>query len=203
MSKGRRKSKINKLPKSSRTVSPTKKKGESAPLLPPNAAKLELDRTLLTSKEIFIAAPVELCFETLTSQLEQPRQWDLIITGAKPASKARGRIGATSQVTLNLGGKERQSLAMISRYRPNRAISWVLTNKPKVREDWQLEQKPRGTAVSVTLTCEVPGWAIGRLLYRIRRWKKVEQDLDKTLTHLKKVIESGSSDQLVIGKGRL
>lgn len=201
MDKGKRKSKINKYPKSRRIVSVTKTT-ETAPL-PPGVAKLELDRTVLTSKEIFIAAPVELCFETLTSQLEQPRQWDLIITGAKPASKARGRIGATSQVTLNLGGKERQSLATISRYRPKRAISWVLTNKPKAREDWQLEQKPRGTAVSVSLAYEVPGWIIGRFLDKIMHQKKVEHDLDKTLTQLKAVVESTSRDQFVIGKGKL
>lgn len=203
MSKGRRKTKINKLSKSPGTVSATKTKGESAPLLPPNAAKLEVDRTLLTSKDIFIAAAPDSCFGMLSSQLEQPRQWDLIVVNAQPMSKVRGRIGATSQVTLNLGGRERESLAMISRYRPNRAISWVLTNKPKAREDWRLEPKAHGTVVGVTLACEVPGWAIGRFLYRIRRWKKVEQDLDKMLAHLKKVIESGSSDQLVIGKGRL
>jgi len=203
MSKGRRKGEINKLPKSPTIVSPTKKKGESAPLLPPNAAKLEVNRTLLTSKDIFIAAAPDSCFGMLSSQLEQPQQWDPIVVNARPVSNVRGRIGATSQVTLNLGGRERESLAMISRYRPNRAISWVLTTKPKVREDWRLEPKAHGTVVGVTLACQVPGWAIGRLLYRIRRWKKVEQDLDKMLTHLKKVIESGSSDQRVIGNWRL
>jgi len=165
--------------------------------------KLAPDRAVVTSKEIFIAAPVELCFDTLTSQLEQPRQWDLVIVNTRPVSTVRGRIGATSQVTLNLGGKERQSLAMISRYRPNRAISWVLAKKPKAREDWQLELVPRGTTVSVTLAYEVPGWVIGHLLDKIMRRKKVEHDLDKTLTQLKAVVESTSRDQRTTGKWRL
>jgi len=201
MSKGRRKSKIKKQPKSPRIVSATKAT-ETAPL-PPGMGKLAPDRAVVTSKEIFIAAPVELCFDTLTSQLEQPRQWDLVIVNTRPVSTVRGRIGATSQVTLNLGGKERQSLAMISRYRPNRAISWVLAKKPKAREDWQLELVPRGTTVSVTLAYEVPGWVIGHLLDKIMRRKKVEHDLDKTLTQLKAVVESTSRDQRTTGKWRL
>jgi len=195
MSKGRRKSKINKRPNSPRIISPSTKTRQTASL-PPDASKLRANRAVVISKEIFIVAPVELCFDMLTSQLEQPRQWDLVIVNARPVSTVRGRIGASSQVTLNLGGRKRESLAMISRYRPNRAISWVLTNKPKVREDWRLEQKPRGAALSVNLAYEVPGWVTGYLLDKVMRRKKVEQDLDKTLAHLKVVVESTRRDQI-------
>jgi len=170
-------------------VSPSTKTAESVPL-PPSVAKLQLNRTVLISKEVFIASPVESCFSVLAKQLEQTPNWDPLIVNTEPVSKSRGRIGATSQVTLNLGGKKLESLATISRYRPNRVISWVFTTKPKAREDWWLEQKPRGTVVGVTLTYEVPGWVIRRFLYKIMRWKKVEQDLDKMLTQLKAVAES-------------
>jgi len=171
--------------------------------LPAQAAKFEPDRTVLTSKEIFIAAPVESCFDTLAKQLEQSPNWDPIIVNAQPVSKARAKIGATSQVTLNLGGRELESLAMVSRYRPNRAISWTLSRKPKVREDWRLEPKPHGTVVSVTLAYEVPGWVIVRLLYKIRHRKQVQQDLDIMLGQLKKAVESISRDQKLRGKGKL
>jgi len=201
MSRGRRKHKINKRPKSPAIVPPTSTT-ETA-LLPAQAAKFEPDRTVLTSKEIFIAAPVESCFDTLAKQLEQSPNWDPIIVNAQPVSKARAKIGATSQVTLNLGGRELESLAMVSRYRPNRAISWTLSRKPKVREDWRLEPKPHGTVVSVTLAYEVPGWVIVRLLYKIRHRKQVQQDLDIMLGQLKKAVESISRDQKLRGKGKL
>jgi len=202
MTRGSRKRKVNKQPKSPIIVSPSTKIPESTPL-PPGVAKLRPDRTVITSKEIFIPAPPESCFKILASQLEQPSQWDPIIVNPRPVSSVRGRIGATSQVTLNLGGKKLESLVMISRYRPNHAISWVLSQKPKVREEWQLDRKPRGTVVGVTFAYELPDWIIGRLLYKVRCWKRVEQDLDKMLTQLKAVAESISRDQRTMGKRRL
>jgi len=190
MTKRKRKNKINKRPKSPTIVSPTKTT-ETAPL-PPHVGKLEPDRTALTSKEIFIAASVQSCFDTLAKQLEQLPEWDPTIVRVQPVSKVRGRIGATSQVILNLGGRVLESLAMICRYRPNHAIGWVLTKRPKVREEWRLERKPHGTMVGVTLACEIPGWFIGRFTYKIMRRRKVEQDLDKALVQLKAAVESVS-----------
>jgi len=200
MSKGRQKSKINKLPRAPRILSP---KTRETALLPPNMAKLRPERTVVTSKEIFIVAPVENCFKILASQLEQPPGWDPLIVDTQPISNARGRIGATSQVTLNLGGMKVESLAMISRYHPKHGISWVFTTRPRLREDWRLATRAHGTMVGVLLAYEVPGWIIGRLLYKVRHWKKVEQDLDTTLTQLKAAAESTSRDQSGIGKSKL
>jgi len=201
MSNDGRKSKIKKRRGSPRITSSTKTR-ESAPL-PTNVAKIGRNTTVLTPKQIFIAAPVELCFRMIASQLEQPREWDLIVINARPVSHVRGQIGATSQVTLNVGGKNLDAPATISRYRPNRAMSWVLTTKPKVREDWRLELASHGTMVSVSLAYEVSGRVIGRFLDRAMRRKKLRQDLDIMLTHLKTVLERITRDQGVIGKWRL
>jgi len=198
----RRRKKVNKRPRSPTIASPIKRETDTAPL-PPNVTKLRPERTVVTSKEIFIVAPVENCFKILASQLEQLPGWDPLIVDTQPVSNARGRIGATSQVTLNLGGRKVESLATISRYYPNRGISWVFTTRPRLREDWRMEPRANGTMVGLLLAYEIPGWIIGRLLYKVRHWKKVEQDLDKMLTQLKVAVESTSSDQLVIGKGRL
>ena len=188
------KKKINKRPKSISVVSPSNK-GVARTPLPPGVAKFDPHRSVIASKEIFIAAPAGSCFEILARQLEQPPQWDPMIVHAWPASDIRGRIGATSQLILNLGGKKVESQAMISRYRPNGAISWVLSEKPKVREDWQLERKPHGTQVRVTLAHELDGWVIGRLIYRVTRRKRVEQDLDRMLAQLKETVESTGHGQ--------
>jgi uncharacterized membrane protein len=196
MTKRSRKSKkrVNKQPRSPTVVSPLRKPAESTPL-PPSIAKLDLERTAITAKEIFIEAPPGFCFDILSKQLEKPPQWDPMIVHVWPVSNVRDKMGATSQVTLDLGGKKVESQAMVSRYHPDRAISWVLSEKPKVREDWQLERKPHGTQVRVALAHELDGWVIGRLIYKIMRRKRVEQDLDKMLAQLKQAVESRSRDQ--------
>jgi len=157
--------------------------------LPPGTGKLQPDRTVLATKEIHITAPIKSCFKIIARQLEQAPRWDPVIIDAEPVSNARGKIGATSHVILNLGGKNLASPAVICRYQSNRAISWVLNNKHKVREDWSLKAKGAGTLVQLTLTREVPGWIMGRLLYKSTRWKKVEQDLETTVTLLKEHVE--------------
>jgi uncharacterized membrane protein len=196
MTKRSRKSKkrLNKQPKSPTVVSPLRKPAESTPP-PPGVAKLDPDKTVITLKEIFIEAPAEFCFDILSKQLEKPPLWDPMIVHAWPVSNVRDKIGATSQVTLDLGGKKVESQAMISRYHPDRAVSWVFTRRPKVREDWQLERKPHGTQVRVTLAHEFDGRVIGRLIYKIMRQKRLEQDLDKMLAQLKETVESTGHDQ--------
>ena len=195
MSKDRRKrrSEAKKHQKLPTIVSPSPKRAESTPLFS-GVSKLQPDKTVLTTKEIFIAAPVEPCFGLLASQLEQPLNWDPMIVSTQPVSTTRGCIGATSQVSLYLGGRTLESLAVISRYQPKRSISWVLTEKPKVREDWSLERKPHGTIVRVTLAHEANGGGIRRLLYKVMRWKKIEQDLDTTLAQLKVIAERGKGE---------
>jgi len=72
MSRDRRKRKreANKQRKLPTIISPSTKTAERAPL-PRGVAKLQPNKTVITSKEIFIAAPVESCFDILASQLEQ------------------------------------------------------------------------------------------------------------------------------------
>jgi uncharacterized membrane protein len=158
--------------------------------LPSGIGKLKPEKTILTTKEIHITAPSRFCFRILARQLEQPPQWDPVIIDARPISSVKSKIGATSQVTLNLGGKKLVSPAVICRYQSNRAISWVLNNKHRVREDWSLKPKGAGTLVHLRLAREVPGWVIVRFLYKFTRWKRVEQDLEKTMTFLKKYVEN-------------
>jgi hypothetical protein len=194
MTKRSRKKKTSRRPKNPTIVSPSPKVAQTAPL-PAGAAKFQPDMTVLTSKEIFVAAPVELCFNVLASQLEKLPEWDPTVIDVKPASEVRRQIGARTEVTLSLGGRKLQALAIVSRYQPNRAIGWVLTGKPRIREDWRLELRPQGTLVGVTVAREVGGWIIGRLLDKIMRRKKVEDDLTKMLSRFKAAVESSAGDQ--------
>ena len=196
MTRVSRKKRKNKRP-SPRTVSPSTKAAKRASL-PPGLGKLQRDRRVAATKEIFIDASAESCFSLVASQLERRPQWDPVIIDVKPISKDRGCVGATSQVTLNIGGKKLESLATILRYRRCRSITWAFNTQPKVREDWQLELYARGTRASVTIAYEIGGWTIGRFLYKIMLRRKMKQSLDKMLTQLKPVAE-GMEHQTVGG----
>jgi uncharacterized membrane protein len=198
MTRGRRKRERNKRPRSPTIISPSTKAAPDV-TLPSSVAKLQPEKAVLASKEIFIAAPSESSFEILAKQLELSPEWDPIIVNACPVSDVRGQIGAISQVTLGLGGKKVELQAMLSRYHPNHAISWVSTGKPKVREDWRLKRKPHGTLVGVTLAYEVGGQLIGRMLHKITRQKKIEHDLDRMLAQLKALVEGVNRNQMVGG----
>jgi len=115
MTSGSRKKKRNKRP-SSRTASPSTKAAKRTPS-PPGSGKLQRDRAVVATKEIFIDASAEPCFSIVASQLERRPQWDPMIIYVKPVSKDRRCVGATSQVTLNISGKKLESLATILRYR--------------------------------------------------------------------------------------
>jgi uncharacterized membrane protein len=169
-------------------VPPATKRAESPPAI--EVAKLRPDKTVYSSKEILIATPIEHCFGIIASQLEQPCQWDSVLFNAKPVSDIRRQTGATSQVILNLGGRKVDSQATISHYRPNRGISWITTGKPKVKEDWRLEMKPGSTLVQVSLALELDSWILERLIYKATRWRRVEEDMGKTLIQLKETAES-------------
>ncbi len=195
MTSGSRKKKRNKRP-SPRTASPSTKAAKSTSL-PPGLGKLQRDRAVVATKEIFIDASAESCFSIVASQLERRPQWDPMIIYVKPVSKDRRCVGATSQVTLNISGKKLESLATILRYR-RRSISWAFNTRPKVREDWQLELYTQGTRTSVTLAYEIGGWTIGRFLYKVMLRRKMKQSLDKMLTQLKAVAE-GTEHQTVEG----
>jgi hypothetical protein len=169
-------------------VPPSLKRAESPPAI--EVAKLRPDKTVYSSKEILIAAPIEHCFSIIASQLEQTCEWDSILFNAQPVSDIRRQTGATSQVILNLGGRKVDSQATISYYRPNRGITWVSAGKPKVKEAWRLEMKPGSTLVQVSLALELNSWILERLIYKATRWKRVEEDMGKTLNQLKETAES-------------
>jgi hypothetical protein len=191
--------KVDKKSRSPTIISPLKDIPESTHLAP-EMAKLRPERSVLTSNEIFVEAPVELCFGMLASQLKQPSDWDQIVASAHPVSGVTGQVGAMSQVTLNIGGKKLESTAKIFRYRTNRSISWVLIQNPKVREDWHLDVKPHGVVVRVALGYEFTDQIINHLQYKIRSSKKVENDLYETLAKFKAVAEGMSYNDKTIGR---
>lgn len=161
--------------------------------LPPDATKFQADRAILVSQEIFIKTGAPSCFELLMKRLEQSTGWDPVILDAKPMSDARRWAGTATRLTLKLGGKKLESPAIVTAYKRDSTLSWLLTEHPKVKEYWRLEPKPGGIMVHLTLGLEVPGSIINRLLQKIILRRRLAQEVHEILIQLKKVAEAISS----------
>lgn len=117
-------------------------------------------------------------------------QWDPIIVRAEPISDTMCRHGAASQLTLNLAGRKLESPAVVTVYKPDRILAWVLVEQPKVKEYWRLEPNMDGTVVHITLGYEIYGCAVNRFLQK-SLWKgKLEQELRRLLDQLKRAAEA-------------
>ena len=158
----------------------------------PSVTKLQRDKTVTISSNVFIRATAEHCFSILAKQLEEPPQWDPMVIDVKPLSPKRRQIEATSNMTFRLGRKKLATLAMISIYHSNRAISWVSSDKPRVRKDWKLRPRQNGTSVAVTISYDAPRWFLSCFLDRFMRRRQVERDINRMLGQFKEVAESGS-----------
>lgn len=161
--------------------------------LPPDATKFQADRAILVSQEIFIKTGAPSCFELMMKRLEGPTGRDPMILDAKPMSDARRWAGTATHLTLKLAGRELESPAIVTTYKRDSTLSWVLTEHPKVKEYWRLEPKPEGTMVYLTLGLEVPGSIINRLLQKIIRGRRLAREVREILIQLKKVAEATGS----------
>jgi hypothetical protein len=159
--------------------------------LPDGLTKLEPDKTVQTNREIFIKAPASKCFDAIRNRLEHALIWDMVIFKASPVSSSMRQVGAESQVSFNFGGKEINARAFIFLYRPNSSISWVLGGSPKIKEEWKFKSKSGGTLVQLNFACELGGNIINRIILRVFYWKKLQRDLNLTLSSLKSIIENG------------
>jgi uncharacterized membrane protein len=158
--------------------------------LPPNATKFQGDKAIFVSHDILIKSGAVSCFNLIASRLEGSVQWDPIIVRAEPISESMCRHGAASQLTMNLIGTKLESPAVVTVYKPDRTLAWVLVEQPKVKEYWRLEPDMDGTVVHVTLGYEIPGRGVDRLLKKLF-WKgKLEQELGRLLDQLKRAAEA-------------
>jgi len=158
--------------------------------LPPDATKFQADKAIMVTQGIFIETGAPSCFELLIKRLEEPTGWDPMILDAKPMYNTGRRAGTATSLTLKLSGRKLESLAIITTYKRDSTLSWILTSHPKVKEYWRLEPKPGGTIVHLTLGLEIPGSMISRFFQKIVRGKKLAQKAHEILMQLKKVAEA-------------
>jgi len=160
--------------------------------LPPDATEFRTDRAVVVSQEALIRSGAPSCFELLMKRLEEPTGWDPMILEAKPMSDARRWAGTATRLTLKLGDRQLESPAIVTTYKRDSALTWVLTDHPKVKEYWRLEPKPWGTMVHFTLGLELEssGSIIKRLLQKIVLRRRLAQVGLEILIQLNKVAEA-------------
>lgn len=160
--------------------------------LPPDAAGFPAERVVMVAQETFIEAGAPTCFELLMQRLKEPAGADPVILKAEPATVSGGEweVGSTPRLTVKLGKRVMESPAVITVYQPNRTLSWVLAQHPKVKEYWHLDPEPGGTRVRLTLGQEIFGSALGRFWQTIARGEKLTQAAQETLAQVKDAAEA-------------
>lgn len=158
--------------------------------LSPDATKFQADKAIMVTQEMFIETGAPSCFELLMKRLKEPTGLDPVILDAKPIYNTGRWAGTATRLTLKLGNRKLESPAIITTYKRDSTLSWVLTGHPKVKEYWHLEPKPGGTLVHLTLGLEIPGSMVSRFFQKIGQGKKLAQEAYETLIQLKKVAEA-------------
>ncbi len=171
-------------------------KVETASPLPPQATAFSADRAVLASEEVLVKAGATSCFDLALRRLEEPSAQDPVILRATPASDVTRRTGAVSHVVINVGGKTLESRAIITLHRPDRVLSWVLTDYPKFKEYWRFEPEPAGTVVRVHLGYEVPGTILNRFWQEVVGKRRIEGQARRLLEMLKYEAESTAGDKV-------
>lgn len=156
---------------------------------PFSVVKPQMDKGVVIPCEVFVAAGMQQCFNTIISQLEELTIWDPMILDVRPVSRARGLTGSTSRLTFNFGGRRFGTLAMICLCDPPRAIAWVSNDKIKITEEWRLKSESDGTLVNFALHYAFSG-AVGSFRSKLVRRKEVERTVYQVVNRLKAVVES-------------
>jgi hypothetical protein len=161
--------------------------------LPAGATKFPDSKAIFVSQEVVIKAEAKSCFNLLTKRLEENIQWDPMITNVEPISDSKCRPGSISRLTLNLASRQLKSPAVITSYKTNHELSWVLAEHPKVKESWFLMSTIGGTVIKAILGYEIKGWFLNRLVQKLVWKKKLEEILQQKLSKLKMVAEVTTS----------
>jgi len=100
-----------------------------------------------------------------------------------------------SYVVINAAGSTLESRAIITVHRPDRVLSWVLTDYPKYKEYWRFAPEPAGTVVRVHLGYEVPGTIVSRFWQEVVGRRRIEGQARRLLGMLKEAAESTAGNQ--------
>jgi hypothetical protein len=125
----------------------------------------------------------------LVRRLERSSEWDPMIVQAQLVSEKKRCQGAVSTIMLDLAGKRIESKAVITLFKPNNALSWVLTDKPKVKEYWKLQSNKDGTMIHFSLGYELNGFLVNRILKKSIWERKLKKETQRILEHLKVTAE--------------
>lgn len=153
--------------------------------LPAHATAFRADRAVLVSRRDVVRAGAQVCFDLAVGRLEESPVQDPVVVAASPPSGFVRQTGATSYVTVNVGGKTLQSTAIITVHRPDRVLSWVLADYPKFKEYWRFEPDPAGTVVQLHLGYEVPGSVLKRFWQEVIRRRRLEEQARRLLQSMK------------------
>lgn len=161
--------------------------------LPPHAPEFRANRAVLVSRETLVSAGARSCFDVAIGRLEQPLTQDPVVLEASPPGNGVRRTGGTSYLTISAAGKTLRSTAIVTVHRPDRVLSWVLSEYPKYKEYWRFEPDPLGTLVQLHLGYEVSGSILNRFWQELIGKRRLEEQAHRLLDTVKGAAEAGGS----------
>jgi len=124
-----------------------------------------------------IKAPVEVCFDLVTKQLEKAPRWDPTIRWVVPISRDYMGVGSKSQVTFDLAGSIEESTVTLHSFIPNKVLEWTSNHSTQLKEEWRFVRQSDGTLVIVTLSYKPHQ---GLLKY-FNRWTRMNSQIQQAV----------------------
>ena len=149
-------------------------------------------RSSKLSLSTFIKAPVEVCFDLVTRQLDETPGWDPTIRWVTPVSRKYIRVGNMSRVTFDLAGTIEEAVTALRSFTPNRAVMWTSNHSTQLQEEWQFKKEPNGTVVTVTVAYNPHGGLLARVTGSTGMRSQLERAVSQMLAGLKRAAETST-----------
>ena len=144
------------------------------------AASVGSKRSSGVTMSTHIKAPVEVCFDLVTKQLEEAPRWDPTIRWVVPISREYIGVGSKSRVTFDLAGSIEEAVVVVRSFVPNRVLMWTSNHSSQLQEEWHFGRASDGTFVMVTLNYN----PYGGLLKHLARWMRMRSQVKPTVSEM-------------------
>ena len=137
-----------------------------------------------------VAAPPEAVFAYAADPANPPRYVEGLTTWQHAGGPERG-LGSQFRAGLQVGPKELETTVEITSYEEGRALGWDPVKGFGQSGRWTMTPDGDGTVIDFTVTYEMPGGILGRLIGGMLGGV-VQHSVDASVRNLKAQVEQGS-----------
>lgn len=146
------------------------------------------------SRQIWIPCSPKICFSKITSQLDNPADWDPFILHIWPLSIDSKQKKSAGWIWMDFAGGFFHCNVVIDQYQPYSHYSWFLTQHPRIRLSWRLTPENSGTSIEITIIREQLNYLTGMLWWKMRYERRLKRDAESMLYRLKGTLVKSCQD---------